>query len=387
VGRGYITFGNQESVLRSIEESLNLDRFPLIVTGACGFIGSQFVENILASTEQSIVVIDKLTYAGSLLTLNQAVYEAAKRKKVPVEDVQKRLEFVQGDIADRKLVLELVFSKKPSAIVNFAAESHVDRSIESAAEFVETNILGVFCLLDAARRFFETLRNSDAQKSRQLDQFRFLQVSTDEVFGQLGETGAFSESTPYAPSSPYSASKASADHLVRAWYHTYKLPAIVTNCSNNYGPRQHPEKLIPHMIHCALNGKPLPVYGNGQNVRDWIHVSDHARGVELALRNGRLGESYCFGGRSERRNIEVVEKICSILDELRPRADGGSYRQQITFVEDRKGHDWRYAIDDSKAEIELGFRRDFDSFEEGLRSTIHWYLENQTWVHAVLEEK
>ncbi len=373
--------------MRSIEESLNLDRFPLIVTGACGFIGSQFVENILASTEQSIVVIDKLTYAGSLLTLNQAVYEAAKRKKVPVEDVQKRLEFVQGDIADRKLVLELVFSKKPSAIVNFAAESHVDRSIESAAEFVETNILGVFCLLDAARRFFETLRNSDAQKSRQLDQFRFLQVSTDEVFGQLGETGAFSESTPYAPSSPYSASKASADHLVRAWYHTYKLPAIVTNCSNNYGPRQHPEKLIPHMIHCALNGKPLPVYGNGQNVRDWIHVSDHARGVELALRNGRLGESYCFGGRSERRNIEVVEKICSILDELRPRADGGSYRQQITFVEDRKGHDWRYAIDDSKAEIELGFRRDFDSFEEGLRSTIHWYLENQTWVHAVLEEK
>lgn len=376
-----------------------MNQFPLIVTGACGFIGSQFVENLLSTSDQKLIVLDKLTYAGSLLTLNHALEVAAKRRGVSLEEIKKRLEFVEGDIADRRLVNELVQSRRPQAIVNFAAESHVDRSIESAAEFVETNVMGVFSLLDAARRFFEGLDASAAGAAAEASSlsaserewlranFRFLQVSTDEVFGQLGETGAFTESTPYAPSSPYSASKACGDHLVRAWYHTYKLPIVVTNCSNNYGPRQFPEKLIPHMINCALNGKPLPVYGNGRNVRDWIHVADHARGVELALRQGRLGESYCFGGRSERRNIEVVEAICKILDEVRPRQSGGSYREQITFVEDRKGHDWRYAIDDSKAETELGFRREFDSFEKGLRATVQWYLDNQTWVKSVLEEK
>lgn len=386
-----------------------MNQFPLIVTGACGFIGSQFVENLLSTSDQKLIVLDKLTYAGSLLTLNHALDVAAKRRGVSLEEIKKRIEFVEGDIADRKLVNELVQARRPQAIVNFAAESHVDRSIESAAEFVETNVMGVFSLLDAARRFFESLDvsagaatssggstsgSTSGQASLSASErewlksnFRFLQVSTDEVFGQLGETGAFTETTPYAPSSPYSASKACGDHLVRAWYHTYKLPIVVTNCSNNYGPRQYPEKLIPHMINCALHGKPLPVYGNGRNVRDWIHVADHARGVETALRQGQVGESYCFGGRSERRNIDVVEAICSILDEVRPRKSGGSYREQITFVEDRKGHDWRYAIDDSKAENELGFRREFDSFEKGLRATVNWYLENQAWVTAVLEEK
>lgn len=385
--------------LSQIEKGLKMEQFPLLVTGACGFIGSQFVENLLSTSDQSILVLDKLTYAGSLLTLNHAIEMAALRRGIAVEEMKKRLEFVEGDIADRKLVRELVFARCPQAIINFAAESHVDRSIESAAEFVETNIMGVFSLLDAARRFFDELQTTgsdrkslksnltESEREWLKTNFRFLQVSTDEVFGQLGETGAFTEATPYAPSSPYSASKASGDHLVRAWYHTYKLPVIVTNCSNNYGPRQYPEKLIPHMINCALNGKPLPVYGNGRNVRDWIHVADHARGVEIALRRGRIGESYCFGGRSERRNIEVVEAICSILDELRPRKSGVRYREQITFVEDRKGHDWRYAIDDSKAESELGFRREFDSFEKGLRSTVQWYLDNQKWVKAVMEEK
>lgn len=348
----------------------------IIVTGAAGFIGSQFIENLLKKSEtEKIVVLDKLTYAGSLKTLEHAIHQAGGEK------VRSRIEFVKGDIADRKFVNELVSRVKPKAIVNFAAESHVDRSIESAAEFIETNIMGVFSLLDAARRFHESITDVELAK-----QFRFVQVSTDEVFGQLGEEGAFTEETPYAPSSPYSASKASGDHLVRAWYHTYKLPVIVTNCSNNYGPRQYPEKLIPHMIRCALSGKPLPVYGNGRNVRDWIHVEDHARGVELALKKGIVGESYCFGGRSERRNLDVVKAICSILDELRPRS-AGSYHEQITFVEDRKGHDWRYAIDDSKAEKELGFKRQYSAFELGLRATVIWYLENQAWVEAVMKEK
>ncbi|MBN8539942.1 MAG: dTDP-glucose 4,6-dehydratase [Deltaproteobacteria bacterium] len=357
----------------------------IIVTGAAGFIGSQFVENLLrnatslgsqkAGHPEKITVLDKLTYAGSLATLDHAVQQAGG------DQARARLEFVKGDIADRSLVYELVKRVKPKAIVNFAAESHVDRSIESAAEFIETNIMGVFSLLDAARRYHESLSSSP-----QASAFRFVQVSTDEVFGQLGEEGAFSEETPYAPSSPYSASKASGDHLVRAWYHTYKLPVIVTNCSNNYGPRQYPEKLIPHMIHCALKNKPLPVYGNGGNVRDWIHVDDHARGVELAMRKGTVGQSYCFGGRSERRNLDVVKAICAILDELRPRTSG-SYGEQITFVEDRKGHDWRYAIDDTKSETTLGFKRRYDSFEMGLRATVQWYLENQEWVEAVTKEK
>jgi len=266
-------------------------------------------------------------------------------------------------------------------VVNFAAESHVDRSIESAGVFVETNVLGVFNLLDAS------LRSWSDRTPEEKSEFRFVQVSTDEVFGQLGETGAFTELTPYAPSSPYSASKASGDHLARAWNHTFQLPVIVTNCSNNYGPRQFPEKLIPHMINCALSGRPLPVYGTGHNVRDWIHVSDHCRGIMLAIEKGLPGESYCFGGRSERRNLNVVEAICDELDRVRPSADGKSYREQITFVEDRKGHDWRYAIDDAKAERELGFKRKFTSFEEGLKATVGWYLANQDWMKTVMGRK
>jgi dTDP-glucose 4,6-dehydratase len=345
----------------------------ILVTGAAGFIGSQFVELLLATTDHHVVVLDKLTYAGNLLTLDHAVAAASHLKKI---DVRSRFEFVEGDICDRALARLLFEKHQFAAVVNFAAESHVDRSIESAAEFIETNIMGVFSLLEAARHHFESL-DADHRAS-----FRFLQVSTDEVFGQLGETGAFTESTAYAPSSPYSASKAAGDHLARAWFHTYGLPVIVTNCSNNYGPRQYPEKLIPHMIACAMARKPLPVYGDGRNVRDWIHVADHARGVLLALEKGAVGESYCFGGRSERRNLAVVEAICSELSRLVP-LESGSYEELITFVKDRKGHDWRYAIDDSKAERELGFTRDYGSFEIGLRATIQWYLENQSWVQAV----
>lgn len=348
----------------------------ILITGAAGFIGSQFLE-ILLRTKPSleIVVLDKLTYAGHEKTLAHAVASSG----LEASRAASRYEFVRGDICDRELVRSLFEKHRFSAVVNFAAESHVDRSIESAAEFIETNILGVFSLLDASLRHFETLKGAEREA------FRFLQVSTDEVFGQLGDEGAFTEETPYAPSSPYSASKASGDHLARAWHHTYKLPVIVTNCSNNYGPRQYPEKLIPHMIACALSEKPLPVYGNGGNVRDWIHVADHARGVLLALEKGRVGESYCFGGRSERRNIAVVEAICDELQKIRPRKVG-SYRDLITFVEDRKGHDWRYAIDDSKSEKELGFKREFSSFEDGLRATIQWYLENGTWVKTVTEK-
>lgn len=346
----------------------------MLVTGGAGFIGSQFIELVLNSRGTEVVVLDKLTYAGNLKTLDHAVDAAATKAGA---DVRKRFQFVHGDICDRKLLADLFEKHRFDSVVNFAAESHVDRSIESADEFVQTNIMGVFSLLDASMRFFEKLP-ADRRSN-----FRFLQVSTDEVFGQLGEEGAFTETTPYAPSSPYSASKAAGDHLARAWFHTYKLPVIVTNCSNNYGPRQYPEKLIPHMIRCAVAGKPLPVYGNGRNVRDWIHVADHARGVLLALEKGKIGESYCFGGRSERRNIAVVEAICDELSKIAPRASG-TYRDLISFVEDRKGHDWRYAIDDTKAERELGFTREFKSFEAGLSATVKWYLENQAWVKAVM---
>jgi dTDP-glucose 4,6-dehydratase len=350
----------------------------ILITGGAGFIGSQFVELVLGSRDFQVVVLDKLTYAGNLSTLDHAVKAASLLKSET--ELRSRFEFVRGDICDRALLKDLFEKHQFSAVVNFAAESHVDRSIESAAEFVETNIMGVFSLLDASMRHFEKL-GSDARSA-----FRFLQVSTDEVFGQLGEEGAFTETTPYAPSSPYSASKAAGDHLARAWFHTYKLPVVVTNCSNNYGPRQYPEKLIPHMISRALAGRPLPVYGNGKNVRDWIHVADHARGVLLALEKGIVGESYCFGGRSERRNIAVVEAICDELARVSPCHGGGSYRDLITYVEDRKGHDWRYAIDDRKAETDLGFKREFGSFETGLSATIKWYLQNQDWVRAVTEK-
>ena len=334
-----------------------------LVTGAAGFIGSNFVEKLVVRGDR-VVVLDALTYAGHLENL---------------ERVKNKIDFVEGNICDRKLVGKLFDEHQFDVVVNFAAESHVDRSIENAASFIETNITGVYTLLDASLENWR--KRSDEAKAK----FRFIQVSTDEVFGQLGDTGYFTETTPYAPSSPYSSSKAGGDHLAYAWFHTYKLPVIITNCSNNYGPQQFPEKLIPNMIRCALAGKNLPVYGNGKNVRDWIHVSDHCQGVLLAIDKGIPGESYCFGGRSERRNIDVVTSICEQLDKISPRARGESYQELITFVDDRQGHDWRYAINDTKAETELGFKREYN-FEQGLAQTISWYLSHRDWMEAVLSK-
>lgn len=335
-----------------------------LITGGAGFIGSNFVE-MLVSEGRRVVVLDALTYAGHLENL---------------AGVRERITFVKGDICDGELVERLLKENEIDVLINFAAESHVDRSISDAASFIRTNVVGVHSLLEAARNYHESL-SGDRKAS-----FRFVQVSTDEVFGELGDTGYFSETTPYAPNSPYSSSKASGDHLVRAWGHTYKLPVMVTNCSNNYGPKQYPEKLIPHMINCALKEQALPVYGQGANTRDWIHVKDHCAGILLAIEKGRVGESYCLGGRSERKNLNVVKSICAELDRQRPRANGKSYSELITFVEDRKGHDWRYAIDDSKAERELGFQRRYRNFEEGLSETVAWYLDNQEWVKTVLEK-
>lgn len=333
-----------------------------LVTGGAGFIGSNFVE-MVAQKGDRVVVLDAMTYAGH---------------KENLDGVWPQIKFVEGDIADRELVSTLLKEHAITHLVNFAAESHVDRSIADSSAFVRTNVLGVHSLLEASLSYWQNLTGSKK------DEFRFLHVSTDEVFGTLGDEGKFSETTPYAPNSPYSASKAGGDLLVRAWFHTYNLPVLQTNCSNNYGPRQYPEKLIPFMITCALNEKPLPVYGNGRNVRDWIHVDDHCAGILLALEKGKLGETYCFGGNAERRNLDVVNALCSILNEKRPRKSGQSYESLITFVEDRKGHDWRYAIDDTKAERELGFKRKYASFEDGLRATVEWYLNNPEWIKAVL---
>lgn len=333
-----------------------------LVTGAAGFIGSNFVDRLVQRGDR-VAVLDAMTYAGH---------------KENLASIWSKIKFVQGDITDTGLVSNLLREHQVTHVVNFAAESHVDRSITDAGSFVRTNVLGVYSLLQASLQHWNKL--DDNAKTT----FRFLHVSTDEVFGALGEEGKFSETTPYAPNSPYSASKAGGDHLVRAWYHTYKLPTLITNCSNNYGPRQFPEKLIPYMIHCALNEKPLPVYGNGRNVRDWIHVDDHCSGILAALEKGQLGEAYCFGGNSERRNIDVVKSICAVLDEKVPRASKASYSELITYVEDRKGHDWRYAIDDTRAERELGFRRKYKNFEDGLSATVLWYLENRAWINAVL---
>lgn len=335
----------------------------LLVTGGCGFIGSAFVRQ-QATLGHKVIVLDALTYAGHKENL----------QGIPHPD---RVELVVGNICDGKLVADLLARHQVTKLVHFAAESHVDRSISEPSAFIETNVTGTFTLLNAAHAYFQGL--SEGAKAN----FRYVQVSTDEVYGALGDTGKFSETTPYAPNSPYSASKAAGDMLARAWFHTYHLPTVTTNCSNNYGPRQFPEKLIPHMIQCALNGKPLPVYGNGGNVRDWIHVEDHSRGVALAMEKGRVGETYCFGGNAERNNLDVVRTICKILDELAPRADGKPHDSGISFVTDRKGHDWRYAIDDTKAQKELGFKREYN-FESGLRETVRWYLDNKTWSQAVL---
>ena len=343
----------------------------LLVTGGAGFIGSNFVRLALAETQARVIVLDKLTYAGSLENLADVLADP-------------RLVFVQGDIADRREVRRVFAEHNPTAVLNFAAESHVDRSIEDASAFIQTNIVGAFELLEAARRHLAGL--SETERGA----FRFLHVSTDEVYGSLGPTGAFQETTPYAPNSPYAASKASADHLVRAYHETYGLPALITNCSNNYGPYQFPEKLIPLMVLNAAEGKPLPIYGDGGNVRDWLYVDDHCQGLLTVLRRGRPGEKYNLGGRSERTNLQIVDAICDILEEERPAAGNpalrerglASYQDLKTFVADRPGHDRRYAIDETKIREELGWEPRHD-FESGLRATVRWYLANRSWCEAV----
>ena len=337
----------------------------ILVTGGAGFIGGNFVLNWLANpSADGIVNVDKLTYAGN-------------RKTLATVEQDLRHVFSQTDICDRAALDQLFAQYKPRAVVHFAAESHVDRSIHGPGEFIQTNIVGTFTLLEATRAYWGGL---DAESKAA---FRFLHVSTDEVFGSLAPTDPqFCETTPYAPNSPYSASKAASDHLVRAYHHTYGLPVLTTNCSNNYGPYHFPEKLIPLMITNALSGKPLPVYGDGQNVRDWLYVGDHCAAIREVLARGRLGETYNIGGWNEKTNLDVVYTLCDLLDELKPRAKG-SYRDQITFVKDRPGHDRRYAIDARKLERELGWKP-AETFETGLRKTVQWYLDNQAWVQDVV---
>ena len=326
----------------------------LLVTGGAGFIGSNFVLSTVAQAGEPVVNLDKLTYAGSLRNLD-ALHDDARHT------------FVQGDICDRALLRRLLEHHRPRAIVHLAAESHVDRSIEGPAEFVQTNVVGTFSLLEEARTYWMQLAAPERAA------FRFLHVSTDEVYGSLGPGDpAFTEETPYAPNSPYSASKASSDHLVRAYHHTYGMPTLITNCSNNYGPHQFPEKLIPLMIHHALAGKPLPVYGDGLNVRDWLYVEDHCTALSEVLARGRPGDVYNVGGGAEMTNIDLVRTLCALLDEAKPRT-GGSYESLITFVKDRPGHDRRYAIDSGKIRRELGWRPQ-ETFESGLRKTVRWYL-------------
>ncbi|AVA36772.1 dTDP-glucose 4,6-dehydratase [Cupriavidus metallidurans] len=337
----------------------------IFVTGGAGFIGANFVLNWLAQPgADGVVNVDKLTYAGNRKTLSSL-------------DGDTRHVFSQTDICDRDALDRLLTEYKPRAVVHFAAESHVDRSIHGPAEFIQTNIVGTFTLLEAVRAYWSGLEGSARTD------FRFLHVSTDEVFGSLGPADPqFSETTAYAPNSPYSASKAASDHLVRAYHHTYGLPVLTTNCSNNYGPYHFPEKLIPLMITNALTGKPLPVYGDGQNVRDWLYVGDHCSAIREVLAHGRLGETYNVGGWNEMTNLDVVHTICDLLDQLKPKANG-SYRDQISFVKDRPGHDRRYAIDARKLERELGWKPS-ETFESGLRKTVQWYLDNQAWVQDVI---
>jgi dTDP-glucose 4,6-dehydratase len=335
----------------------------VIVTGGAGFIGSNFVLDWLAQGDETVVNLDALTYAGNLHNLDSLRGDA-------------RHVFVQGSIGDRALVDGLLAEYKPRAVVHFAAESHVDRSIHGPEEFMRTNVYGTFTLLEAARAHWAAL-DGDAKSA-----FRFLHVSTDEVYGSLSPTApAFTETHAYEPNSPYSASKAASDHLVRAWHHTYGLPVLTTNCSNNYGPYHFPEKLIPLMIVNALAGKPLPVYGDGMQVRDWLYVRDHCSAIRAVLAKGRLGETYNIGGWNEKPNIEIVKTICALLDELRPSAEG-SYARHISYVKDRPGHDRRYAIDARKIERELGWRP-AETFESGIRKTVQWYLDHADWVAGV----
>jgi dTDP-glucose 4,6-dehydratase len=336
----------------------------ILITGAAGFIGSNFVLDWLGQSEETVVNLDLLTYAGNLENL------------ISLKGDSRHI-FVQGDIGDTGLVTKLLAEHKPRAVVNFAAESHVDRSIHGPEDFIQTNIVGSFHLLEAVRAYWRDLEGDSKSD------FRLLHVSTDEVYGSLSkEDPAFSETNRYEPNSPYSASKAASDHLVRAYHHTYGLPVLTTNCSNNYGPYHFPEKLIPLVIHNALAGKLLPIYGDGQQIRDWLYVKDHCSAIRRVLEAGRVGETYNIGGWNEKPNLEVVHTLCTILDELSPRADGKPYKDQITYVKDRPGHDRRYAIDATKIERELGWKP-AETFETGIRKTVQWYLDNQAWVANV----
>ena len=339
----------------------------ILVTGGAGFIGSAVIRYLIEETEHQVINLDKLTYAGNLASLADIT-------------ANHRYKFVQGDVADAAVVSKLFGDFQPDVVMHLAAESHVDRSIDGPADFIQTNIVGTAVMLEAARSYWREL--SIVQKSA----FRFLHISTDEVFGSLGDTGLFSEESPYDPSSPYSASKASSDHLVRAWQRTYGLPILVTNCSNNYGPYQFPEKLIPVIILNALEGKDLPVYGSGQQIRDWLHVEDHARALYKVVSKGKVGETYNIGGHNEKTNLDVVHSLCDLLDELRPEHPKGisSYKELITYVADRPGHDLRYAIDASKIQKDLGWVPE-ETFETGLRKTVQWYLDNLSWCQKVLD--
>jgi dTDP-glucose 4,6-dehydratase len=337
----------------------------ILVTGGAGFIGGNFVIRQILREHCEVINLDALTYAGNLDTLDGV-------------EADPNHHFVLGSIGDSALVDYLLLRYQPTAIINFAAESHVDRSIDSPEAFIQTNVLGTFQLLESARKYWRSLPEAEQAT------FRFLHVSTDEVYGSLGPTGKFTETTPYQPNSPYSASKASSDHLVRAYFHTYGLPVLTTNCSNNYGPYQFPEKLIPLIIHNAVHGKPLPVYGTGSNIRDWLFVEDHCSAIERVLEAGTPGEVYNIGGNNEKTNLEVVHAICDLLDELQPDAALGSRRDLITFVADRPGHDQRYAIDAGKIQSQLGWAPS-ETFETGLRKTVQWYLDNQAWSQRVMD--
>jgi dTDP-glucose 4,6-dehydratase len=336
----------------------------ILVSGGAGFIGGNFVLDWLDHFDEAVINLDKLTYAGNLETLKRL-------------NGNNRHVFVHGDIGDRDLINNLLAMYKPRAVINFAAESHVDRSIHGPGEFIQTNVVGTFNLLESVRGYWDGLPGGEKQA------FRFLHVSTDEVYGTLSRDDApFNELNRYEPNSPYSASKAASDHLVRAWHHTYGLPVLTTNCSNNYGPYHFPEKLIPLVILNALAGKSLPIYGDGQQIRDWLYVRDHCSAIRRVLQSGKVGETYNVGGWNEKPNLDVVHTICSILDELRPKVSGGRYKDQITFVKDRPGHDRRYAIDARKLERELGWKPE-ETFETGIRKTVEWYLANQDWVRNV----
>ena len=335
----------------------------ILITGGAGFIGSALVRHLIGQTQHVALNLDKLTYAGNLDSLASLIQHP-------------RHIFIQADICDAVALAKVFSEHQPDAVMHLAAESHVDRSIDGPGEFIQTNLVGTYTLLQSVLSYWRTLPDH-AKKT-----FRFHHISTDEVYGTLGDTGLFTETTPYAPNSPYSASKAGSDHLVRAWHHTYGLPVVITNCSNNYGPYQFPEKLVPLMILNALDGKPLPVYGKGENIRDWLFVDDHVRALLLVLENGRVGEQYNIGGLNERKNMQVVDTLCALLDECLPESRHRPHRQLVQFVTDRPGHDARYAIDASKIQRELDWRP-LESFETGLRKTVRWYLDNRLWCERI----